>query len=233
MIVTEYDARFEELVKFCQHYNGVVVEGSKCIKFESGLRPKIKQEFDASDELFASAKQVEEFMKNDAEVFVILASMKAERKALIGELPMVCEFPEVFPNYINDLPSEREVEFTIDLVHGTSHVSMAPYKMFVSKLIELKKQLEEMVEKGFLNKVKIKNKYPLMRFYDLMDHLVGALSDEEHVEHLKVVLQTLKVKKLYTNLSEREFWLSEVNFLEHVVSSGGIVVDPSKIDAML
>lgn len=42
-IVTEYTAKFEELVMFCPHYNNVLVEGSKCIKFESGLYPEIKQ----------------------------------------------------------------------------------------------------------------------------------------------------------------------------------------------
>lgn len=43
MIIVEYVAKFEELVKFCPNYNGAVAEGSKCIKFENGLRPEIKQ----------------------------------------------------------------------------------------------------------------------------------------------------------------------------------------------
>lgn len=48
--------------------------------------------FDASDELFMSVKQVDEFVKHDAEVFMLLASVKAENKVVIGELPMVWEF---------------------------------------------------------------------------------------------------------------------------------------------
>ena len=47
---------------------------------------------------------------------------------------MVCEFPEVFPDEIPDVPPEREVEFDIDLVHGTIPVSMAPYRMSASEL---------------------------------------------------------------------------------------------------
>lgn len=43
MIVVEYTSEFEEVVRFCLNYNGAVVEGSKYIKFESGLRPEIKQ----------------------------------------------------------------------------------------------------------------------------------------------------------------------------------------------
>lgn len=94
-----------------------------------GVQPCSFQEFDASDELFVSAKQVNEFMKEDALVFMILASMKAKRKYVIGELPVECDFPEVFPDDISDLSLEHEVEFAIDLVLGTSPMSIAPYRM--------------------------------------------------------------------------------------------------------
>lgn len=43
MTVVEYAAKFEELVRLCPHYNGVEAEGSKCVKFESNLRPEIKK----------------------------------------------------------------------------------------------------------------------------------------------------------------------------------------------
>ena len=102
------------------------------------------------------------------------------------------------------MPPEREVEFSIDLVPGTKPVSMAPYRMSASELAELKKQLEDLLDKKFvrpsvspwgapvllvkkkdgsmrlcidyrqLNKVTIKNRYPLPRIDDLMDQLVGA-----------------------------------------------------------
>lgn len=98
-------------------------------------------EFDASDELFLSSKQVDEFVKDDVAVYMILASMKVESKVVIGELPVVCDFPEVFPDDISDFLSEHGVEFTIDLIPGTSPVSMAPYRMFASDLSRLKKQL--------------------------------------------------------------------------------------------
>ncbi|XP_058782767.1 uncharacterized mitochondrial protein AtMg00860-like [Vicia villosa] len=60
-----------------------------------------------------------------------------------------------------------------------------------------------------------------------------SLSNEEHVEHLRIVLQVLKEKKLYAKLSNCEFWLQELSFLGHVISSNGITVDPSKVDAVL
>lgn len=80
-------------------------------------------------------------------MFMLLASMKDENKVVIGELPMVCDFSEVFPDDINDLLPEREVEFAIDLVPSSSLVSMAPYRMSASELSELKKQLEELLYK--------------------------------------------------------------------------------------
>ena len=84
-------------------------------------------DFEASDELFVSAKQVDDIVKDEADVFMILASMKEESKVMIGELPVVCDFREVFPYDISDLPLEREVEFSIDLVPGTSPMSMTLY----------------------------------------------------------------------------------------------------------
>lgn len=77
-------------------------------------------EFDASDELFVSSKQVDEFVKDNATVFMILASISAERKAMIGELPVVCDFPKVFPDNINDFLLESEVELVVELIPSTN-----------------------------------------------------------------------------------------------------------------
>ena len=107
-------------------------------------------EFDASDELFVSAKQVEECMKDDTEVFMILASMKAERKDAIGDLHVVYDFLEVFLDDISDFPPEHKVEFSIDLLPSTSPISMAPYQMSASELGELNKQLEDLLENKFI-----------------------------------------------------------------------------------
>jgi len=223
---------------------------------------------------------------------------------------------------------------------GVGPISMAPYRMLPSELAELKKQLEELLEKQFirpsvspwgapvllvkkkdgsfrlcvdysqLNKFTIKNKYPLPRIDDLMDQLRGVsvfskidlrsgyhqirikaediqkttfrtryghyeyqvmhfgvtnalaifidymnrifhpfldqfvvifIDDiliysktfEEHEEHLRIVLQILKEKKLYAKLSKCEFWLEEVKFLGHVISNKGVLVDLTKVEAIL
>ena len=64
------------------------------------------------------------------------------------------------------------------------------------------------------------------------DILIYSKTEAEHAEHLKIVLQVLKEKKLYAKLSKCEFWLNEVSFLGHIISGNGIAVDPSKVDAV-
>ena len=143
-------------------------------------------------------------MQDGVVLFSLLATLDLGEKRTMGEFPIVRNFPEVFPEDVSDFMLEREVEFSIDLVPGTSPVSMAPYRMSTSELKDLKRQLEDFLEKKFirpsvslwgapvllvkmkegsmslyvdyrqLNKVTIKNKYPLPRIDDLMDQLVSA-----------------------------------------------------------
>ncbi|KAM0911004.1 hypothetical protein ACQ4PT_013787 [Festuca glaucescens] len=117
---------------------------------------------------------------------------------------VVREYPDVFPKELPGMPPDREVEFLIDLLPGTGPIAKRPYKMDVEELKELKKQLKEQLEKGFirpsssswgapvlfvikkdsskrlvmdyrsLNEVTIKNKYPLPNINDLFDQLKGA-----------------------------------------------------------
>ena len=65
------------------------------------------------------------------------------------------------------------------------------------------------------------------------DILVYSRDEQEHEQHLKIVLQTLREKKLYAKLSKCDFWLKEVSFLGHIVSAEGIRVDPAKIEAII
>ncbi|GJY75776.1 putative reverse transcriptase domain-containing protein [Tanacetum coccineum] len=64
------------------------------------------------------------------------------------------------------------------------------------------------------------------------DILIYSKTREEHVEHLRLVLELLKKEKLYAKYSKCEFWLREVQFLRHVINGNGIYVDPSKIEAV-
>lgn len=97
-----------------------------------------------------SKKQLKEFIEEDTLVFLLMASLSVESQDVIADLPVVCNFPEVFPDEIPSAPPEREVEFTIDLVPGTRLISMAPYRMSAPEFAELKSQLEDLLERKFV-----------------------------------------------------------------------------------
>jgi len=122
----------------------------------------------------------------------------------LEHIPVVCEFPDVFPEELLGLPADREVEFAIELIRGTAPISRRPYRMPPNELAELKNQLKELSDKGFirpssskwgcpalfvkkkdqllrmcvdyhpLNAVTIKNKYLLPRIDILFDPLSKA-----------------------------------------------------------
>ncbi|WVZ95373.1 hypothetical protein U9M48_041145 [Paspalum notatum var. saurae] len=122
----------------------------------------------------------------------------------IDEIPVVCEYPDVFPDDIPGFPPDRAVEFAINLVPGTAPIAKAPYRMSGKEYDELKKQLDELLEKGLircsvspwgapvlfvkktdetmrlcidyreLNAVTIKSKCPMPRIDDLLDQLKEA-----------------------------------------------------------
>ena len=126
-----------------------------------------------------------------------------EAKSL-EEVLVVNEYPDVFPKELPGMPPDRDIEFVIDLVPGTSPITKRSYRMAASELAELKKQLEELQRIGFirpnsspwgapvlfvkkkdgsmrlcvdyraLNEVTIKNKYPLPWIDDLFDQIKGA-----------------------------------------------------------
>ena len=287
-----------------------------------------------------SAMQARRLMRKGCETFLVVILDSKRGQVDVEKIPVVREFPDVFPEELPGIPLEREVDLAIEIVPGTVPMSKAPYRMAPIELKVLKTQLQELLDKGFIqpnvspwgapvlfvkkkdstlrmcidyrkiNKVTVKNKYPLLRiedlfyqlkgdgvfskidlqsgyyqvrvkevdvpktafrtryghyeflvmpfgltnalasFMDLMnsvfrpyvdqfvvifidDILVYSRDEQEHEQHLKIVLQTLREKKLYAKLSKCDFWLKEVSFLGHIVSVEGIRVDPAKIEAVV
>ena len=71
----------------------------------------------------------------------------------------------------------------------------------------------------------------VMVFVD--DNLIYSQSEEEHEDHLRIVLQALRDRKLYAKFSKCNFWLTEVRFLRHVVSASSVLVDPKKVEDVM
>jgi hypothetical protein len=65
------------------------------------------------------------------------------------------------------------------------------------------------------------------------DILVYSMNEEEHNEHLRLALQSLQEHRLYAKLSKCEFWMKQVALLGHIISKGGISMDPSKVQDVL
>ncbi|GJT73920.1 putative reverse transcriptase domain-containing protein [Tanacetum coccineum] len=146
-----------------------------------------------------------------------LACIKADEKKF-DDIRVVRDFPKVFPDDLSGLPPMREIEFRIDLIPGALPVVKSPYRLAPSEMSELSNQLKELQEKGFirpshspwgapmlffkkkdgamrmcidyreLNKLTIKNRYPLPRIDDLFDQLQGHVVNDDciHVDPSKV-----------------------------------------------
>src|SRR4051812_3411519 len=84
-------------------------------------------------DLTMSVKQMNLAVNDGVVVFMLCSSMEVKRDAKTDELRVVNEYPKVFPENVNEFPPEREVEFAIELIPGTSLVSMAPYPMSASE----------------------------------------------------------------------------------------------------
>nr|GFB87430.1 putative reverse transcriptase domain-containing protein [Tanacetum cinerariifolium] len=162
-------------------------------------------------------------------------------------MPVICDFPEVFPNDLPGLPPRRQVEFKIELMPGAAPVARAPYRLAPSELKELSDQLKELSEKGFirpssspwgapvlfvkkkdgsfrmcidyreLNKLTVKNRYPLPRIDDLFDQLQGSS-----------VYSKINLRSGYHQLRIRKEDIPITAFR----TSDGVHVDPTKVEAI-
>ncbi|GJS47585.1 putative reverse transcriptase domain-containing protein [Tanacetum coccineum] len=198
-----------------------------------------------------------------------LKTMKVNEPKL-KDIPVVREFPGVFPEDLSGLPLSREVEFCIELIPGES-----PYRLAPTEMQELSNQLKELQEKGFirpssspwgapvlfvkkkdgsfrmcidyreLNKLTVKNRYPLPRIDDLFDQLQGSryfskIDLRSGYHQLRVREEDIPKTAFRTRYRHFEFTVMPfgltnapaVHFLSHVVNSEGIHVDPSKIEAV-
>ena len=78
------------------------------------------------------------------------ARVVSERPKSVDEVPMVREFPDVFPEDLSGVPPERQVEFGIELVPGAAPITKAPYRLAPPEMLELSSQLQELLGKGFI-----------------------------------------------------------------------------------
>ena len=102
------------------------------------------------DKFFISALKVSRMIKRGCETFLASVVMDNVVDKSVKDVEVVKEFENVFSEDLSGLPPDREIEFSIDLLLGSSLVSIAPYRMTPAELTELKKQLTGLLEKGFI-----------------------------------------------------------------------------------
>nr|GEW60348.1 putative reverse transcriptase domain-containing protein [Tanacetum cinerariifolium] len=151
-----------------------------------------------------SCIKTERNISKGCQVFIAQEMEKKSDKKRLENIPVVREFPDVFPKELPGLPPVRQVEFQIDLIPRAAPVAHEPYRLAPSEMQELSNQLQELTDRGFilpstspwgalvlfvkkkdgsfrmcidyleLNKLTIKNRYPLPRIDDLFDQLPGS-----------------------------------------------------------
>ncbi|KAG8500632.1 hypothetical protein CXB51_004148 [Gossypium anomalum] len=116
------------------------------------------------------------YIRKGCEAFLAYVLNTKVSELKIESVSVVYEYPDVFLEELPGLPPITDIEFTIDLISGTSSISIAPYRMGAPVLFVKKKDgsMRHCIDCHQLNKVMIKNKYPLPRIDDLFDQLKGA-----------------------------------------------------------
>ncbi|GJR19685.1 putative reverse transcriptase domain-containing protein [Tanacetum coccineum] len=194
-------------------YHAVIVYAEKIVRIPFGDEILIIRGDGSSNKHgtrlnIISCTKAQEYLTKGCHVFLAnITATKDEDKSKekrLKDVPVVQEFPEVFPEDLSGIPPTRQVEFRIDLVPGATPVARAPYRLALFEMKELAEQLQELTDKGFirpssspwgalvlfvkkkdgsfrmcidyreLNKLTVKNRYPLPRIDDLFDQLQGS-----------------------------------------------------------
>ncbi|GJU43310.1 putative reverse transcriptase domain-containing protein, partial [Tanacetum coccineum] len=206
---------------------------------------------------------------------------KSDEKRL-EDIPVVKEFPKVFPKDLPGLPPIRQAEFQIDLIpEATPELNKLTVKNHYL-LLMIDDLFDQLQGSSVYSKINLRSGYHQLRvrdedipktsfrtryghyefqvmpfgltnapavFMDLMnrvckpyldkfvimfidDILIYSCNEEEHVNHLRIILELLKKEKLYAKFSRSDFWIRIVQFLRHLIDRQGLHVDPAKIEAV-
>nr|GEW68726.1 putative reverse transcriptase domain-containing protein [Tanacetum cinerariifolium] len=228
-----------------------------------------------------SCIKARKFIKRGSHLFVAHVTEKEPQEKRIEDVPVIQDFPEVFPDDLSGLPPPWQVEFQIDLVPGATPVACAPCRLAPSEMKELAKQLQELSEKGFirpssspwgapalfvkkkdgsfrmcidyreLNKLTVKNRYPLPRIDDLFDQLQGSsvyskIDLRTGYHQLRIREEDILITAFRTRYGHYEFRVMPfdltntpsvfMDLMNRVckpsLDNEGVYVDPAKITAI-
>ncbi|GKE15953.1 putative reverse transcriptase domain-containing protein [Tanacetum coccineum] len=205
----------------------------------------------------------------NGETLIIRVMEKKSDEKKLEDIPVVKEFPDVFPKDLPGLPPVRQVEFQIGLIPGAAPVArtllligyfrkqdvITNFKNYPSGYHQLRVREEDIPKTAFRTRYR-HYEFQVMPFgltnapavfmnrvckpyldkfviVFIDDILIYSRNEEEHANHLRIILELLQKEKLYAKFSKCDFWIRIVQFLGHLIDSQGLHVDPAKIEAML
>ncbi|GKB73312.1 putative reverse transcriptase domain-containing protein [Tanacetum coccineum] len=164
--------------------DAVIIYGKKEVYIPINNRTLVvKGDSNSSRLKVISCIKARKYIERGCNLFLAHITEKEKSEKRLKDIPVIRDFPEVFPDDLPGLPPPQQVEFKIDLVPGAAPVARAPYRLALLEMKELSEQLKELLEKGFIRPSSspwgapvlfVKNRYPLPRIDDLFDQLQGS-----------------------------------------------------------
>ncbi|XP_040940014.1 uncharacterized protein [Gossypium hirsutum] len=155
--IAEYEAEFFRLSHYVRGMVASEDESLDCAKKRVVLRTEDNNEVVVINERrdylsnVISVLVAEKFVRKGCEVYLAYVSVSVSKDSSVEDIRIVRDFPNVFPKELSGLPLNQKVEFRIELLLGTAPLSIAPYHMAPKELIELKAQLQELLDRGFFH----------------------------------------------------------------------------------
>ncbi|GJU87908.1 putative reverse transcriptase domain-containing protein [Tanacetum coccineum] len=230
-------------------HDAVIVCGEKVVCIPYGNKMLIVESDKGVSRLkVISCIKARKYVERGCHLFLAHVTEKKSKEKRLEDVPVIRDFPKVFPDDLSGLPPPRQVEFRIDLIPGAAPIARAPYRLAPSEMRELSVQLQELLEKGFilpssspwgapelfvkkkygsfrmcidyreLNKLTVKNCYPLPRIDDLFDQLQDFMVyyDASLKGYGAVLMQREKV----IAYSSRQLKVHEENYTTHDLELG-------------
>ncbi|GKD95260.1 putative nucleotidyltransferase, ribonuclease H [Tanacetum coccineum] len=267
-------------------HDSVIVYGEKVVRIPYGNKTlTVESDKGMSRLKVISCIKARKYIERGCHLFMAHVTEKKPKEKRLEDVPIIRDFPEVFPDDLSGLPPSRQLSVQLQelLEKGFIHPSSSPWGALVLFVKKKDGSFRMCIDYRELNKLTVKNRYPLPRIDDLFDQLQGSSvtryghfefqvmpfgltntpavfmdlmnqvckpyldkfvivfiddilvyskDEEEHEEHLKIILELLKKERLYAKFSKCDFWLDSVQFLGHVIDRNGVHVDPAKIEAI-